>query len=85
MGLVNRVVADEDVASYCEDYARMIAANAPMTVNSIKFITNQTRLDEASRDMQKCDRLVKDCFESRDYVEGRRAFMEKRKPEFVGA
>jgi 1,4-dihydroxy-2-naphthoyl-CoA synthase len=26
--------------------------------------------------------MVKACFDSQDYVEGRRAFMEKRKPNF---
>ena len=29
-------------------------------------------------------RLIRDCFESDDYAEGRRAFMEKRKPVFTG-
>jgi enoyl-CoA hydratase/carnithine racemase len=28
--------------------------------------------------------MVKQCFDSKDYVEGRRAFMEKRKPVFTG-
>jgi enoyl-CoA hydratase/carnithine racemase len=31
-----------------------------------------------------CDKLVKACFESEDYIEGRRAFMEKRRPVFRG-
>jgi len=84
MGLVNRVVAPTEVADFTAGYARMIAENAPMTVNSVKFIVNQTREDAGERDMEQCEALVKACFDSEDYIEGRRAFMEKRKPAFVG-
>ena len=85
MGLVNRVVEDEDVAQVAEDTAKMIAANAPMTVASVKFIVGETLKDESKRDEEECARRVKACFDSQDYVEGRRAFLEKRKPQFVGA
>ena len=85
MGLVNRVVEDEDVAQVAEDTAKMIAANAPMTVASVKFIVGETLKDESKRDEEECARRVKACFDSQDYVEGSRAFLEKRKPQFVGA
>jgi 1,4-dihydroxy-2-naphthoyl-CoA synthase len=32
-----------------------------------------------------CEELVKRCFASHDYIEGRQAFLEKRKPQFIGA
>lgn len=85
MGLVNRVVADDKVGEVAQETAEMIAGNAPMTVSSVKFIVGETLKDVASADLAECDRRVKACFDSKDYVEGRRAFLEKRKPQFVGA
>ncbi|KMK68472.1 enoyl-CoA hydratase/carnithine racemase [Puniceibacterium sp. IMCC21224] len=84
MGLVNRVVADDKVAEVAEETALMIAANAPMTVGSVKYIVGETVKPESERDLAECEARVIACFESKDYIEGRRAFLEKRKPEFIG-
>jgi enoyl-CoA hydratase/carnithine racemase len=85
MGLVNRVVPDGAVAEAAEGTARQIAANAPMTVEAVKFIVGEAVKDPGARDLAGCEARVKACFDSRDYVEGRRAFLEKRPPRFVGA
>lgn len=84
MGLVNRIVPDSELERYVTDYAATIAANAPLTVGSIKRIVGEIVKDPGERDLAVCDRLVKECNASRDYVEGRTAFMEKRKPVFSG-
>lgn len=84
MGLINRMVADDQLESCVADYARMIAANAPLTVASIKTIVGEALKDESERDEALCDRVVDRCFNSEDYVEGRRAFMEKRPAAFKG-
>ncbi len=84
MGLVNRVVPHGELEPYVSGYARQIAENAPLTVKSIKRIVGEALKDPAERDLALCDRLVRECFESQDYAEGRRAFMEKRKPVFTG-
>lgn len=84
MGLVNRVVVDGELETYVKNYAATIAANAPLTVGSIKHIVGEALKDPQSRDLDLCDRLVKACYASQDYIEGRRAFMEKRKPAFQG-
>lgn len=84
MGFVNRVVPEGELESYVKAYADAIAANAPLTVGSIKLIVGEALKDESQRDMQAANASVKRCFDSEDYVEGRTAFMEKRKPVFTG-
>ena len=85
MGLVNRVLPAEELEKYVKDYAETISGNAPLTVNSVKYIVGQTVTPESKRDLQKCADLVAQCFASSDYIEGRTAFMEKRKPQFKGS
>jgi enoyl-CoA hydratase len=85
MGLVNRVVPADELESYVKKYAEMIGDNAPLTIATTKFIVSQVVKEDSQRDLAKCGAMVTRCFESKDYVEGRRAFMEKRKPVFTGS
>ena len=84
MGFVNRVVPvadlDREVAAYCEG----IAENAPLTMAAAKFAIRQAGLDQGARNPEQLERMLEACFNSEDYREGRRAFMEKRKPKFQG-
>ncbi|WP_206030321.1 enoyl-CoA hydratase [Roseomonas sp. AR75] len=84
MGLVNRVVPNEELEAFVLDYAKTIAGNAPLTVGSVKVIVREALKDRGAADEALCDKLVKACFASEDYIEGRRAFMEKRPPQFKG-
>lgn len=84
MGLLNRVVPDAELDSYIDNYCKLIGQNAPLTMHAAKrTIEELTRLD-GKPDFGRTSALVKECFESSDYTEGRRAFMEKRKPVFKG-
>jgi enoyl-CoA hydratase len=84
MGLVNRVVPKGELSAYVQNYAETIAANAPLTVRAVKLITRELAREPGTRDVDLCDALVAECYASEDHREGRRAFMEKRRPVFRG-
>ena len=54
-------------------------------LGSVKTIVGELCKDESQRDEELCRTVVRECFESADYVEGRTAFMEKRRPRFTGS
>ena len=84
MGLVNRVVAAAKLEPTVSALAKTIAANAPLTVTAMKRTIGEIAKDPAERDREMCRQVSQVCFDSEDYIEGRRAFMEKRKAVFVG-
>jgi enoyl-CoA hydratase/carnithine racemase len=85
MGLVNRVVQAAELESYVKTITDMICANAPLTIAAVKAAVGEALKDEGARDVGRVEKMVEACFASRDYVEGRTAFMEKRKPVFTGS
>jgi enoyl-CoA hydratase/carnithine racemase len=84
MGLVNRVLPAAELEKFVLDYAAMIAGNAPLTIAAVKRSLIEMPKDPGERDLALCNKMVDDCFASQDYIEGRTAFTEKRKPVFQG-
>jgi enoyl-CoA hydratase len=82
MGLVHKVVKVPELEKIVNEYCETLAGNAPLTMRAAKRIIRE--VSRAEYDAAKCRAWVKECFDSEDYREGRKAFMEKRKPVFKG-
>ena len=84
MGFVSKVTKVDELEKSVADYCKMVAQNAPLTVAAAKFAVQQWQKDEQDRDLARAAQMVATCFASEDHKEGRKAFMEKRIPEFKG-
>jgi enoyl-CoA hydratase len=84
LGLVTRVCAPDDLPALLAEYSSALADNAPLTVQAGKAITAEILKPSPELDFDLCQKLIQSCFASEDYAEGRKAFMEKRKPVFKG-
>ena len=83
-GLVQKLVTEENLETFVNDYALTISKNAPLTIKAMKQIGIEILKNPLERDLSLCDQLASACFDSEDYKEGRKAFMEKRLPNFKG-
>src|SRR6201992_138727 len=84
IGLVDRVIPTGELWDATMEIARTISGNAPLAIKAAKITIAQVLKDPAARDMNSVKQIGLECMDSEDFREGRRAFMEKRKPQFKG-
>lgn len=84
LGLVSRVVPPGGLEETVRAYATLLATKAPLSLRASKAAVDEATKPEGEQDAERIRLLVAECFDSADYVEGRRAFMEKRPPVFGG-
>jgi enoyl-CoA hydratase/carnithine racemase len=84
MGLVNGVATDAELDALVAKTTDAIAQNAPLTIALAKAAAREIAKPESKQDHKKLEKMTEACFNSEDFKEGRRAFMEKRKPMFKG-
>jgi enoyl-CoA hydratase len=84
LGLVTRICEPDQLPQLLAEYTSAMDQNAPLTIRTAKAIAREILKASPEVDLQHCRDLIRGCFESEDYTEGRRAFMEKRKPVFKG-
>lgn len=84
IGFVDRVLPADQLEAYTYDYLRKVAANAPLSVQGAKLIIDAVQEDGGASRREEIERMQIVAFESADYREGTRAFLEKRPPRFEG-
>ncbi len=84
MGLVNRVLPPDTLEAHTRAYCGTLAGNAPISLEATKTIMAELHKPDAERDRTAIEAVMRRAADSADFVEGRTAFMEKRKPVFRG-
>jgi enoyl-CoA hydratase len=85
MGLVHRVVAVEKLEEFTNEVLQTLCDNAPLAIANSKTIIEEYVKAQGTPDGARMRAAIERCARSEDYAEGRRAFMEKRKPRFGGS
>lgn len=86
LGILNHLVAATDLEDFTQAMARQIAGNSPLSIGVLK---EQLRILANSHPMspetfERLQGLRRRVYDSRDYLEGKNAFLQKRAPVFQG-
>jgi enoyl-CoA hydratase len=84
MGMVHRVLEDNALEGFVDEVINTLIQNAPLSIANSKTQIEEYVKASGQADHQRMQAAIERCAKSADYEEGRRAFMEKRKPRFTG-
>ncbi|MEM4408378.1 MAG: enoyl-CoA hydratase-related protein [Candidatus Caldarchaeum sp.] len=86
IGLVNYLVAKEELEDFTKGLASEISSNAPLSMKTMKYMINSWQRNQlmSQEDEEMVKGLIIEVEESEDYREGQMAFSERRKPQFKG-
>ena len=82
IGLVDEIVIDAVAKAVA--IAHDMAANAPLSIAGAKVMLNGLSMGAGALDLAAAGRLIDEASDSEEFKEGRRAFAEKRAPQFTG-
>jgi enoyl-CoA hydratase len=84
MGLVHRAMPDAELEGFVGQVVAELCQNAPLSIANTKTLLEEYAKSVGTPDHERMRAAMERCAKSEDYREGRRAFMEKRKPAFKG-
>ncbi len=86
LGMLNHIVEADELHDFVQEMAENICSNSPLSIRVIKeqinIITNAYAISINAS--EKIDQIRRVAYNSDDYVEGKKSFIEGRKPVFKG-
>jgi len=86
LGMLNHLIEEDELHDFVQEMAENICRNSPLSIRVIKeqinIITNAYAISINAS--EKIDQIRKIAYNSQDYIEGKKSFMEGRKPVFKG-
>jgi len=78
------MLPDAELDGYTQEILKTLCENAPLSIANTKTQMEEFVKPAGAADHARMRAAIERCAKSADYEEGRRAFMEKRKPRFQG-